>query len=182
MYFQIVAMTETFARCILEWRYEPPYDVYNYHASAAHLLDAAKWGKVTFAVLDAEDTLVGELTVGFVDDREQWVSLAEMESGRLEGSRLWIGFGLRPDLTGRGLGGEFVQACVAFAVRHARLVYAHAMEGIGLGVYAFNQRAIRVYERAGFEVFREDARWREGKEWRRVLMWKRISAEGAGAA
>jgi len=58
-----------------------------------------------------------------------------------------IGLGLRPDLTGQGLGGEFLAAGLEFAgARH----YA-------LAVAAFNHRAIAVYERAGFrEVRRYD--------------------------
>ena len=55
-----------------------------------------------------------------------------------------VGLGLRPDLTGRGLGLAFVRAVLA----HAGATRAPA--GYRLTVAAFNRRAVRVYERAGF--------------------------------
>jgi hypothetical protein len=54
--------------------------------------------------------------------------------------------GMRPDLTGRGLGEEFVHA----GLRFARETYSPP--AFRLTVATFNQRAIRVYERAGFEI------------------------------
>ena len=56
------------------------------------------------------------------------------------------GLGLRPDLTGRGLGLEFFLSGLEFAREQyePRRVFLHVAE--------FNQRAIRVYERAGFVV------------------------------
>ena len=54
-----------------------------------------------------------------------------------------IGLGLRPDLTGRGLGQAFTGAVIDLA-------RAHGAGRITLAVAAFNARAIRVYERCGF--------------------------------
>jgi len=51
---------------------------------------------------------------------------------------------LRPDLTGRRIGLGFVEAGMDFA----RRTFAPAT--FRLDVATFNQRAIRVYERAGF--------------------------------
>ena len=56
------------------------------------------------------------------------------------------GLGLRPDLTGCGSGLEFFFAGLAFA----RDLYRPSR--VFLHVAAFNQRACRVYERAGFQV------------------------------
>lgn len=61
-------------------------------------------------------------------------------------SILDVGFGLRPGLTGRGNGPVFVEAIVSFARtalgrRHLRVTVA-----------AWNRRAIRVYEKAGFRT------------------------------
>ncbi|MDB5059975.1 MAG: family N-acetyltransferase, partial [Chloroflexi bacterium] len=52
--------------------------------------------------------------------------------------------GMRPDLTGKGLGLPFVLAGIEFA----RSTFTPAL--FRLTVATFNARAMRVYERAGF--------------------------------
>ncbi len=56
----------------------------------------------------------------------------------------FYGFGLRPDLTGRGLGEQFVRTGLEFARTR------YASRRIVLDVAAFNKRAIRVHRRVGF--------------------------------
>jgi [ribosomal protein S18]-alanine N-acetyltransferase len=63
---------------------------------------------------------------------------------KLSGGVADLGLGLRPGLTGRGLGAPFVGACLRFAAA------ALGAQGYTLAVAAFNQRTITVYERAGF--------------------------------
>ena len=60
------------------------------------------------------------------------------------GGALDYGLGLRPDRTGRGLGLDFFRGGLEFA----RERYRPSL--IRLHVAAFNERAIKVYERAGF--------------------------------
>ena len=62
------------------------------------------------------------------------------------------GLGLRPDLTGLGLGLEFFLAGLAFA----RELYRPSR--VFLHVAEFNERARRVYERAGFRVISSHVR------------------------
>ncbi|MGO1372397.1 MAG: GNAT family N-acetyltransferase [Senegalia sp. (in: firmicutes)] len=64
---------------------------------------------------------------------------------------MWIGWGLKPELCGKGLGEKFVSACVDFAIKE----YDYKGEYVHFGVAEFNKRAIKVYERLGFETFRE---------------------------
>ena len=64
----------------------------------------------------------------------------------IEDDNLWLSLGLRPDLTGQGLGKEFVTECVEFAKIH----YTKDIHNVRLEVALFNQRAIKVYEKAGF--------------------------------
>ena len=57
---------------------------------------------------------------------------------------LFYGFGLRPDLTGRGLGEQFVRA----GLEYARPIFG--WRRVVLHVAAFNKRAICLYRRLGF--------------------------------
>ena len=102
------------------WRYEPPYDFYDGD------VDPVTNPERFFAARDDDGALIG------------FYCFEETEHG------LDFGLGLRPDLTGRGLGLEFFRAGLEFG--RAR----YAPERMRLHVAAFNERAIRVYERAGF--------------------------------
>ena len=55
-----------------------------------------------------------------------------------------LGLGLRPDLTGQGRGGSFLAEILDFVREN------YKFEKIRLSVASFNQRAIKVYKRAGF--------------------------------
>lgn len=61
-----------------------------------------------------------------------------------EGTDMEIGLGLRPDLTGLGRGKAFLEEILRFVRGN------YSFEKIKLDVASFNQRAIKVYERAGF--------------------------------
>lgn len=62
-----------------------------------------------------------------------------------EGTAVELGLGLRPDLTGQGLGQAFLRTVLWYVEER------FAPEAIRLSVASFNQRAVKVYERAGFE-------------------------------
>ena len=128
----IAAMTQHEAKVISTWEYQAPYDFYNAPADEhdlAELLDPAQRAGRYFSV-----HATGEL-IGFVQLRS-------------DGDAVVVGLGLRPDLTGRGLGQSFLEASLAFA----RGQFAPAR--FRLSVATFNERAIKVYERAGFVVTR----------------------------
>ena len=55
-----------------------------------------------------------------------------------------IGLGLRPNLTGQGRGTAFLNEILQFVREN------YTFEKIRVDVASFNQRAIKVYERAGF--------------------------------
>lgn len=127
------------AREISRWRYEKPYAMYDGNpASIPSLLDERF---AYHSVHDEHDELVGYFCFG--ED-------ARIPEGRrlglYEETALDIGLGMRPDLTGKGLGLGFVLAGLRFAGNR------FPAPAFRLTVAAFNQRAIRVYEKAGFEV------------------------------
>jgi ribosomal-protein-alanine N-acetyltransferase len=126
---EIVAMSQIDAETVAAWHYDPPYDFYDAdadHRDLAELLDPRQRGSKYFAARDEDSTLVGYF--GFV------------EADGVVG----VGVGLRPDLTGRGLGQPFLEAGLAFARER------FSPHRFRLSVATFNGRAIPVYERAGF--------------------------------
>ena len=102
------------------WRYEPPYDFYDG---------------------DQEEPLNPERHFVVRDDDGESIGFYYFE---LNGDVLDYGLGLRPDLTGRALGLDFFRSGLEFGRERyrPRLIRLH--------VAAFNERAIKVYERAGF--------------------------------
>lgn len=135
------------ARAVLSWRYDPPYDLYNADpakqaADLATLLDPANR---YYVATDAAGDIVGYCCFG-ADARVAGGDYADA-------TLLDVGLGLRPDLTGHGSGPAFVRAVLAFGrttlgARRYRLTVA-----------AFNERAIRAYERVGFRTI---GRFRRG--------------------
>lgn len=141
-------MTQEEAEAIAEWRYPEPYSFYDWTADPddlRELLDPALRGDAYWAVKD-EDELVGHF------------------SFKAKGEAVEIGLGLRPDLTGRGLGADFLAAGLEFARER------FAPERFTLAVATFNERAIKVYERAGFGRDRMYMHWTAGAEWEFLAM------------
>ncbi len=137
MQFTFALMDEADARAIEAWRYEGEYAVYNLAGDGddpAELLDRRS---PYYAARDERGELLGFFAFGtsaaITENKEPGI-YAE------DGSVL-VGLGLRPDLTGKGLGLAFVEAGLAFG--KARF----APTSFRLFVMTFNERAIRVYER-----------------------------------
>lgn len=127
--FRIESLTQSDAETIATWHYEGEYAFYDAEADAedlAELLDPALRGDSMFGVRDGEGKLIGffafQVADGVVD----------------------FGLGLRPDLTGKGLGADFAHAGLDFAQSR------FSPKNIQLRVAAFNKRAIKVYQQIGF--------------------------------
>jgi len=120
------------ALAVGRWHYPAPYELYDLgripllvNVSLHRLL--APLGRMGFyAVCLGDDPLVGVF------------------SFQKLGRTVELGLALRPDLTGRRIGLGFVESGMDFARR------TFAPTAFRLNVATFNQRAIRVYERAGF--------------------------------
>ena len=125
-------MNEIYADDIVSnWHYDDAYSFYDMTADEDDLrifMDTKNWENIIKAVLNENDELVG------------WASFYT------ENDEFWLSLGLRPDLTGKGLGEEFVSECIRYAISGYRL----ASNTIKLAVALFNQRAVKVYQRAGF--------------------------------
>ena len=137
MAFHFQPMDKTCARAIAAWHYEGAYSFYDMDQDAedlAELLDPHSWPDHYYAVMDAEaalDTAGGELVGFFCFEVEQDV--------------VTLGLGLRPDLTGKGVGRAFCEAGLQFARENFK------PRAFALDVATFNQRAIALYRKLGFQ-------------------------------
>jgi [ribosomal protein S18]-alanine N-acetyltransferase len=138
--FTLKPITREDARAISCWRYEGPYAIYDGDPTSVDVLLRPRY--FYHSVYDERGDLAGYFCFG-----EDAQVLTGSRLGVYEReSALDIGLGMRPDLTGRGLGEGFVRA----GLRFARETYSPP--AFRLTVATFNRRAIRVYERAGFET------------------------------
>jgi [ribosomal protein S18]-alanine N-acetyltransferase len=127
--FEFTKMTDEEAQEIAGWRYVPPYDFYDWVSNPddlAEFLDPHRRGDDYFSAFDEKGALVGSFRF------------------KRDGKVVGVGLGLRPDLTGKGLGHGFLVAGLEFARR------SFSPEVFRLAVATFNERAIKVYEGVGF--------------------------------
>ena len=131
---------ETYADEVAAWRYEPPWDFYDLAsdpADAAAMRDPSRAGHLR-GVLDES----GRRLEAF------WYF--DWHADVVE-----VGIGLRPDLTGRGLGDSFLRVQLEYASSRWQPVTFR------LFVAAWNERAIRLYQRFGFREVARETRWFE---------------------
>jgi ribosomal-protein-alanine N-acetyltransferase len=127
--YMIRPMSDDAAHAIAGWKYPPPYNFYDAiddPEDLDELLNPDRRRGRYFEAVDAAGVLVG-----FFEYKR-------------EVKPLEIGLGMRPDLTGRGLGLDFVRAGMYFARTE------FGAKSLSLAVAIFNERARTVYERAGF--------------------------------
>jgi RimJ/RimL family protein N-acetyltransferase len=142
-------MTEDDVRAIMAWRYDVQYSIYNIDGDGddpdellAEFLDRRS---PYFAARNPDVDPSGAVVGFFCYGSSAGVTFGEAapylynDDGSLNG-----GLGMRPDLTGRGLGAAFTQAGVAFGAEQYHPAF------IRFYVLPFNDRAIRAYERVGF--------------------------------
>ena len=144
-------MDDTSARAILRWRYEEPYALYN--ANPAEMEKDVKVltdpSNFYYAITDETGALVAYYCFG----RE-----AQVPGGDYRADALDVGGGIRPDLTGHGLGPVVIHAGLEFGRRK------FAARAFRVTVVAFNQRALRVCEKVGFLPAQRFQREHDGRE------------------
>ena len=110
------------------WKYDGEYAFYDMTADPEdyeEIVDPGKRGDRYFSVFSG-DGLIGFFCL------------------EREGEDVEIGLGLRPDLTGQGRGRAFLEEILRFVREN------YPCETLRMEVASFNQRAVKVYERAGF--------------------------------
>ncbi|MDH4423095.1 MULTISPECIES: GNAT family N-acetyltransferase [Bacillus] len=132
-------LTEEEAMEIAMWTYEEPYNLYSFSEEEEvieELLDGTYYG-----CCNDKGGLIGYFCFG---------ENAQVPGGR--DANLYtgedvvdIGIGMKPDLTGKGMGKTFFQAGIVFATEewHPKI--------FRLSVATFNKRAITLYKNIGFQ-------------------------------
>ena len=142
-------MDEKAARAISTWRYEPPYEIYSLDREDAEQVVGAFLNPehAYHAIIDRTGDLVGYCCFGVE---------AQVPGGDYGNPATDIGLGVRPDLTGQGLGATFVGAVLRLAQRDP------APAEFRVTVAEFNERALRVWKNAGFEPMQRFERTLDG--------------------
>jgi [ribosomal protein S18]-alanine N-acetyltransferase len=136
--FRFEKMNESCARTALNWRYEPPYDFYNHDPAILDELILKSFLNPAYhyySVLDERDALIAYRCFG--ED-------AQVPGGDYSANALDMGGGLRPDLTGHGLGPRIMRAAMDFARSE------YSPRAFRTTVAEFNLRARRACEKVGY--------------------------------
>ena len=147
------------ARVFVNWQYEPPYDVYN--CPPEEIGDAVHYNidpaNNVYAMLDQNEELIGYCSYG----RD-----AQVPGGDYSEEALDIGLMIKPELTGQGMGSVFASEVIQNGIDK------YAPEKLRVTIAAFNKRAMRVWEKNGFQQSHEFSREGNGMEF--VIMKKNL--------
>ena len=135
---------------ILGWRYPAPYDFYDPPDdphSDRYVREFMRPEWQFHVILDRENRMAGFCSFG---------PDGQVEGGDYSQPALDIGLGMKPNLTGQGLGKDFFTAI---------LVYANTrfeVDCFRLTVANFNERAMSLYKKLGFRPVSEFTDTRNG--------------------
>lgn len=146
--YKLVAVNDDIIEELLLWKYEKPYNIYNLHLNN-YLLNKDRWGNEQFALVNDGD-VIGQVACQIIDDN------------------MWVGWSLKPDLCGSGIGDLFIKKCIDELISLKK----YSGEYIFLKVVDWNNRAIKAYEKAGFMYYRNTERKEDDKLVRYFIMKK----------
>jgi len=142
---RLAPLTPEHAQDLRTWRYGAPYDTYDMTAVSSD--DLLRDDAGFYAVL-AGERLVGYRSFGADGRVPGW---------SYDDSALDTGGGLRPELTGQGLGRTVIAAGLAFGRER------FTPRAFRMTVAAFNERALRTVGSLGFEKVGTFAAARDGR-------------------
>jgi len=135
----IIEMTRIYSSQISKWKYDDIYSFYDHNEETVEAyLDGTH-----YACTDTDGELVGYYCFG-KDAR-----IPTIEDNVYDDDYLDFGLGLKPDLCGKNYGLSFVMEGLTFAENNFNV------KCFRLSVAVFNERAIKVYKKADFQVERE---------------------------
>lgn len=128
-HFQLITQDQA-EEIAYSWHYDGKYSFYDMEADKedlAEFLDGHQRNESIYAVTE-DHQLIGFFSIN-----------------KVENETVDIGLGLRPDLTGQGIGYTFLITGMNYIKEHFSPSF------ISLAVATFNERAIKVYRKAGFK-------------------------------
>jgi len=150
---------EKSARKFVQWQYEPPYDIYNCPPEQEE--EAIQYNmdpeNNVYAMFNQDNKLIGYCSYG--DD-------ALVPGGDYSEESLDIGLMLKPELTGQGMGSAFAREVISNGLAQ------YAPKTLRVTIAAFNKRAIRTWEKNGFQ--RKQTFKRSGNGMEFLIMTKEI--------
>ena len=138
MSYSLSPLTPDNAQYMISWRYDSPYD--RYDLSPDHISGLLNPGYRYHQVQDQSGELIGFCCFG----EDARVPGGEYDEG--EPAVLDIGAGMRPDLTGQGLGKRFIEAVLNFAKD------TYHPEVYRVTIADFNQRSLKTFQNLGFII------------------------------
>jgi len=137
---------------IATWKYDGEYSFYDNDKTEAKKEWASNIHKEenTFVIYNESEELIGNFSFDYDDD-----------------GHLMLGVQMKPSFTGRGMGTEIVQSILNFG----REIYR--FDKIELLVAKFNKRAIRVYEKLGFNKT-EEFIWNVNNEEKEFISMEKV--------
>ncbi|MGB3650656.1 MAG: GNAT family N-acetyltransferase [Rivularia sp. (in: cyanobacteria)] len=131
-------MMEQSARKILNWRYDESLEFYNHNLSEIEetLQEFLNSENAYYSIFNNRDELVAYCCFG---------ADARVKGGNYDIEALDIGFGIRPNLTRRGITFRIINAVYDFAKSHFESTLFRVT------VAEFNQQALKICKKAGFK-------------------------------
>lgn len=133
MSFSIVRMSKVNAYNFLEWRYDPPLEIYNcpssdYERRVSQIIGGSS-GKSYFSVYDSFGDFFGVYVYCFTEDE-----------------KLQIEFRVKPEMMGKGYGISFMRECIRFGKKE----YSYAGSFV-LRIASVNTRVQQMLSCIGFQ-------------------------------
>lgn len=133
---------------ILTWKYDGIYSFYDNSIQKEKIewIESFIDSDDNFSIYNEQNELVGNCSFYYIEEF------------------FCLGVQMRPELTGKGFGTEFVKAIINFGEKKYNLSY------IDLTVAKFNKRAIKIYEKLGFKIVEEIVNTIRGNDYDFLIM------------
>ena len=127
---------ETAAREFLAWKYESPYEIYNYAPE--------NFDKDLSYTLDPKNNIHNMYRDGELIGYCSFGRDAQVPGGEYSEDARDIGMMIKPELTGKGMGSSFVTSIAQHAINE------YKPKKLRVTILESNLRAMRVWEKNGF--------------------------------